>query len=708
MANIKEQIWRALGDQGETRTMTVNEDEYWITATEKNVFIREHLDYYSRQETSEIILVYYLDDRKFGLYKSNRIQSAVVHVICEAFNIDPPQMKTDEKGYLTEITPNIKIFPNAVKISMKSSSGYVCYTFPTKDSAGVEIVKGNGLFIKNNEIQEFQNNTISAWMPYWLRDHEYLLPNGESVSFHRQEKWFLTKHKIIDGSHIYYPVDLEGNPLTNDNAEAYWNSWGTNGRAKILRYICENDISIPEDFSFDMLRYHFYGKSIDSVDVNEFFEDWDEDEGCQCPRCSGYRIYQREVGHTPYYRGWSIAHYKCFHAGLNGELPTARDMLLDCNCKACKAFRRTVHTKPDFLKSEYNQAFEDLGYSDQQIVYLTADWHADPLILPDELPIPDEATVDDWRWRPRNKDFKDIFVQSKFPIYFRSMTIRHRYAATHCRLTNVEMDDVKEEAGRWLTEVFNSMLDPNCTCKLCTELKQSEEMELGVANELLIENINPESYMTAIFNIHFKEDKWRWTQVVRKKQDYIDYFQKYILYGKYCDCKYCKAFQEKVKNAEYLPQQELAAPKCPLCGNDVHQKDLIYENAEIAKAVIEKGAGRLIGIKTALCCSCYNRFRMDRARREKVLEMEVGETFRAEVRNERGRDGELRGIQPRRIKEIWPEDTPKEEKIAGTGTKAIHIDGEDIELSDFISWNNITALRLPEHIETEIETAGRG
>ena len=132
----------------------------------------------------------------------------------------------------------------------------------------------------------------------------------------------------------------------------------------------------------------------------------------------------------------------------------------------------------------------------------------------------------------------------------------------------------------------------------------------------------------------------------------------------------------------------------------MHNKDLIYQNKAIAKAVVEKGASNLIGIKTALCCGCYNKFRADRGRRQKILEMERGGTFYAEIRGEYNDEtGELVGMKRRYIKEIWPEDTPAEEKEPGTGELFV----KDIPVSEFVSLNNVT-FKLSEQQELAMQT----
>lgn len=151
---------------------------------------------------------------------------------------------------------------------------------------------------------------------------------------------------------------------------------------------------------------------------------------------------------------------------------------------------------------------------------------------------------------------------------------------------------------------------------------------------------------------------------------------------------------DKVGDSEYLPPKELEAPKCPLCGGRVHNKDLIYQNKEIAKAVIQKGASRLIGVRTALCCGCYSKFRLDRSRREAILNMKVGDSFKAEIRGEAREDGSLYGMRRRRVKEVWEKEIEKEDREPGTGALMIG----DYLISDFVSLNNIT-LKLPQEIE---------
>lgn len=719
MTTITEIIWRVLGYQGKSFDYTHNNKKYVLTATSRHIILQKRPEQpeqrysygYRRSEgytadakSSEIVLDFDLTDRTFGLYVDWELPQEIILGFKEALNIsdeDMPIYDIDANTTIGVMTPNEKRFPNVIQVPrVITERSHNYWSYPTLDYPnGETLIEGKHLKIHNGVVHKFDQNTIYNWLPHYLQD-KFQLPNGEDCHIISYGNWWLVKEKKIGDYSQWYPIDMEGKPLKGVDSDPFWKERGNNSRTLIKRLICENEVDLEEDFDDEMINYHFYGRSVDDNDIINYFENLKNNDGCcPCERCQGFKIYKREKGEAPYYRGWTIQHYKAMHAGIKGSLPSDRDLLKDCDCKACKSFRNTRERKENYLREKFYSEMKDKGYDWNEIQYITGGWKADPQIYPDEIPANGLMTIDDWNWRPKSKWFKRLFSEygKATPINFQNIAIRFKLAYLHCRLTLVEWADAPQEAASWLTEVWNTQFKPECNCKLCTELKEDPNMQLTIANELLMEPVNPATYTTAVFNVHFQTNYWS-SRELHPKQDYIDYFNTYILYGKYCECEKCKNFMDKVGDSEYLPPDELVAPKCPLCGGSVHNKDLIYQNKEIAKAVIEKGASNLIGVKTALCCSCYNKFRMDRARRARILEMNPGEYFYAEIRGERNKEGELAGMKRRTIKEVWPEDTPKEEKEPGTGTLFV----KDTPLSEFVSLNNVT-FKLPEAVENALE-----
>ena len=698
--------------------MLVNGKEYLATATSRHVVIQKKPEsryygyrsnnngYDAGDKSSQLVLDFDLTERTFGLYIDWEIHESILTAIQDALYIPDeefPQYDTNKDGNIGIIMPNKTRFPKIINVPrVINTSDYSYWTYPTLEYPnGETLIDGNHIKIHNDVVMKFDQNKIRSYVPNYL-SRKFKLENGvecEITSF--SYKWWLVKAKQIGQYRVQYPIEMDGTPLLGDDADLYWLERGRNNKTLIQRLICENEINIPEDFDDEMVTYHFYGKSFGQPDIVAYFDAFiANDNECACERCQGFKIFKREKGEAPYYRGWSMQHYKTMHAGYEGSLPTDRQLLKDCTCKACKAFRNTRDRKANYMVEKFEIGMQAKGYTTNEIQYLTGGWKADPQIYPDEIPELGEASIDDWLWRPKNAWFKDLLSDrgKAAPMSFEGLPLRVKLAYMHCRLTLVEYNDAPVEAARWLTEVWNTQFKPDCNCKMCVELKNNPDMLLTVANELLMELVNPATYTTSVFNIHFQSNYWS-NNETKPKADYIKFFNDYVLYGKYCKCEKCNKFMEKLEDSEYLPPEELAAPKCPLCNGRVHNKDLIYQNKEIARTVIEKGASNLIGVKTALCCGCYSSFRSDRARRQRILEMERGDSFYAEIRGERHEETrELLGMKRRTVKEVWPEDTPKEEKEPGTGEYFI----KDVPLAEFVSLNNVT-FKLSEQMESELK-----
>lgn len=709
MTTVKEMIWRSLGQQGKSYDIKIDDKHYLITATSQHVIIQKapkySYGYGNKPRSSELVLDYDITNQTFGLYSDWEVPEIILTAFGEALNVEIPIYDVAKNGTIGIMTPNVTRFPKVIQVpTVENNREYSYFSYPTLEFPnGESLIEGVHIKVHNQVVERFVQAKLTSYVPNYLSKKGLKLVNGIEVQIYSSNyKWWLCRQKSVgDGRVIRYPINLEGEPLTGDVADTFWAYFGDNSKNRIDRYICEGDFTLPKNFDRDIVLYHFYGKNFSGDDLETYFTSMNESDGvCPCPRCQGFTVYKREKGTAPNYRGWTMQHYKSMHAGLQGSLPTDRELLKDCSCKGCKSFRNTRDRKEMYLKEKFKTNFEAKKYNHNEIQYVTGGWKADPQIYPDEVPHIANMSVDDWLWRPKTAWFKDLFTDTAktSPIFFDNVPIRYKLAFIHCRLTLVEWKDTPAEAATWLTEVYNTQFKPFCNCKLCTELKNNPEMLLTIANELLIENVNPAVYTTAVFNIHFQSGYWS-SNATKNKQDYINYFNTYVLYGKYCQCDKCKKFMDKVGDSEYLPPKELQAPKCPLCGGRVHNKDLIYQNKEIAKAVIQKGASRLIGVRTALCCGCYGKFRLDRSRREAILDMKVGDSFQAEIRGEAREDGTLYGMRRRRVKEVWDEEIEKEDREPGTGELMIG----DYLISEFVSLNNIT-LKLPQEIEKKFKT----
>jgi len=441
---------------------------------------------------------------------------------------------------------------------------------------------------------------------------------------------------LSETRNVAYPIDIEGNPL-KEGTEDFWDT--RYGYTKFHKAICENDLDIPEDFDYERMKYHFYGRKIADQMILDFMEE-ESTTGCQCERCRGWRFYVAENGNVVEYEGWRKPHYQMIHAAHMGAMPTDMDMIMDCNCKACKSFRNTVNNKESLQYTVYSDTFRDKLYDPNARKYLTADYLTDFCIKPEEIKPYDEALVTDFHWRAKARHFKNMFETERsrhFPIKFDAIQLRYRYAYIHCRLNNVEWKDVQVKANEWLLEVFSTLMKPKCNCYVCKSLKDKSGFSMDIWQELFLDRVDNRSYPTAIVGIHFNSGGWHERNTPYTKQEVFDYFEKYVLYGKFCECEKCKKFQERIASAEFLPPEELEAPKCPICGGRVHNKDLIYNNKEIAKAIIKQGFDRLIKVKTALCCGCYGKFAAQGRRRELLFELKKGENVKIGGKNARVR-----------------------------------------------------------------------
>ena len=517
--------------------------------------------YYTKE--GRLIMSYNRETGNWGLYVPDYVTNRVFKLICGELNIKEPertihQFKIREiKGSNNEFPAQMIAFPkNRQDRDWRTKIQTTKLVRPTPEQPdGISLIKSPYIHIEDGKLTWIKSDIgdidpFDASMASFCH-YRLVLPNDIEVEFKRAwnkwDKFFLTRMRDIDGRKVWYPVDIEGNPTT-ENADTYWDM--RHGNNKFYRVICENGLYVGSSFSFDKMKYHFYGKGIKVPEIKKYLRDMLK-SGCKCERCRGYLIFQQIEKHAPSYYGWGKDHYKCIHAAHTGTLPTDYDMIMDCNCKACKAFRNTLDRKQTLQEKLYRDEFRSKAYDHDEITYLTADWNADMCIKPHQIKKPDEQSVDDFLWRARAKHFKNLFAieyERKFPLHFGSSSFRAKLAFHHCRLNGIEWKDAGEggKAAEWLQEVFSTMLKPDCDCYVCKNLKEMTEASIDVYQELLLDRVDQRAYPTAIVGIHFNTSNSYWArQTVVKKQDVFDYFEKYVLYGKFCECpvflfvKYC-------------------------------------------------------------------------------------------------------------------------------------------------------------------------
>jgi len=684
MTNLREIIYRSLGYNGESFNYYLGQNKITFSCNGNQLLIQDALT--SKEGAAEVIATIDLDDEVWGLYKPDILTKEIVDAVCKILRFKPEKLTYSdnlaEEKLLIDVEPNVKEFPNVTAVPMiKSTYSHRYLIVPTTEYPnGEERIDGENIEIFNKVVKRFVNGKIDSYIPGYLNGH-FELADGTEVFIRRKwGYWYLVKIKRVGHNTWQYPILIDGKP--DKSADKFWYYGDID--TKIIRYICESEATVPDNFATRKIRYHFYGKQFDDESVAEYFKIMSENNGsCICDRCQGWDIFYAAKQREPTYRGWGMDHYKCMHAAHVGSLPTPAQLMKDCDCKGCKTFRNTKDRKADYFRDKFNASFEQKKYTDVQKKYITMGWLADPQILPDDVKAPEEAKISNWNYRPLKKHFKQNVFEDKradLPINFYRLTLRKQLAYVHCRLIGVDWKDLEKEADKWLVEVWNTQFNPQCNCQLCSMMKSTIVMRLDVANELLIEPCDRRSYPLGLFTVHFTDRSW--DLPIRNKRDYIEYFNKFILRGEFCQCKKCVDLKEKMKDSQFLPPAELSAPTCPICGGRVHNADLIYQNKEIAKAILEQGMDKLIGVKTALCCGCYGKFINDKVRRNMIINMKKGDYL---YFNE----------DKKTVKEIFAEDIPKEEREEGTGTLMI----DEYTLPEFSSMHGV--IKLPHSLEQE-------
>jgi len=685
MSGIRETFYRALGYRGDNVEYRDSDNSFVVSSTNNTLIIQEKSGYHrtSGGKAAKLYLTVNLNDFTFGLYAPNVIKREVFDMLCHVLREKPDEIEYNDKDFLIKITPNVKEFPDVISVPVvKSTSSHRWIKFPTEEYPnGYEVVDGEHVRIENGIVEHFNNGKIYSWIPDYLTGG-FALEDGTKVAIKRNYSyWYLCTERDVGRTKVWYPITINGKP--DKDSDSYWRTEYID--EKLHRSICEQEVDVKGNFSIDKMKYHFYGRAFSDEQIKEYFDIMEEpanDGECPCPRCQGYDVYYDEKGSAPYYKGWSMEHYKTLHAGLKGSLPTDAELLRDCKCKACKSFRNTKDIKTSYMYEKFKSSFASKGYTDNQISYLTAGWLADPKILPSEIKDADKSDLDDFNWRHLKKHFHN-FVEDKGDefIRFERIPLRRRMALMHCRLTLVPWADVAEECDKWLMDVWNTQLKPHCDCKLCTFIKSAARLRLDMFVELMIEPIDKRSYPTGIFSVHFQKGRYYNVPTFPAK-DYLDHFNKYVLLGEYCQCSECLRHIERMKKSRYLPPAELETPLCPLCGSKVHNKDLIYQNAEIAKAIVEQGKDNMIGVRTALCCACYASFMSDRTRRGLIPRLTKGDYLYFNDKR-------------MTVKEVFPEEVLKENRVEGEGTLML---GE-YTLPEFASLHG--KIKLPSALEEE-------
>lgn len=585
------------------------EDNWIITA---KGFVNVYEERCNIGEPMDMILHYNVSSRKFHLYQSCPLK--YIRAITQVYGIDIPFVKIEEKK-VTELKGEDPLIDPVLPYQRTHKrygwnwSSITCSVRDWTDHNGThkEYFAENHLHILDRELYEFDPPDDDLW--YYF-PHKVSV-NGEEVRIEQRclgRDWVLTKEydwgeDQVDRYPVKFPT-LEPDP---DACEAWWgNEKNRKNSLKVKISILMNQPDLPEDFEVKRCQWHFYSRQYDEEELLQIID------GCDCYRCEAWRIYKKKEGHSPVnistlgYTGTIL-----LWIGKHGYYPKITELLKTCTCTWCNKMRDTNKFKGVKKRALINHLRGIM--SPERLKYYTWGGRAELTFDADKLPSNEsELNLNAIWFRP------SINLNWNIPPYLHDQ-VRMNLALIHARLLNMRYDEAIEESSRWLKEVQNSFLEPDCDCILCSELKTTKHISTSIFFELMIEPIDTRSYPTGIFLKHFRP-----YSVSKTKDDFIQYFKDYIMVGEFCQCNECSTWRNKIVNSKYLPPEELQRPTCPKCGNAVHNKDLIFDSAEISKKVIEQGFERFVGVKAALCCSCYGREKNKIKRLEKLSKAEKG------------------------------------------------------------------------------------
>lgn len=490
----------------------------------------------------------------------------------------------------------------------------------------------DGIVVRDDVVERWDKvetkNSLSC-LRYDLRLVDGRVAKIKSGSRHTywSTKTYLCVQKDFAGVAAYVPIYMDdGVARVAVGIDGYWGSdeelLKMRNNESLGLFIKKYNMDLPHDFSWNRARFHFYARELTREAIEEYVYG-----DCDCDRCSGFDLYYEEKGvelDVPDYLPLDKLHpMMALWAGRHGYFPKPTDMF-ECDCYKCRQMRETDKWKRLGNKLKVEEFVQLVG--EDVASYYTIGYNMD-------------IDYDIWNLPTREEDidFDKFSVRGTTPASptrvpawnLKNVEIKYQLAWKHCFFSKVRFKDRDKETERWLKEVFNSLLEPECNCVFCRRLKKTEYITKQNFHELILDNVDARSYPIILFDKHFSGRYYTTTEAMK------DYFKNYILQGTYCQCDRCRDWINKAEYAEYIPPEELKTPKCVICGNPVHNSQLIFESGDVAKAVIEQGLDRYIGARSGLCCSCFG------AQKRKVEKMErlekAGDSSIIQYEDESGR-----------------------------------------------------------------------
>jgi len=585
---------------------------------------------------------------------------------CDAANIGLPFYKSNN-GTISEIhTQSIDHFKSFGTIEHDASGrpirtfnhpsswksypywyNHYRYNWQGQDGKTYEETKGDNVHIINDELISFDagwgyvygfatgefTRNITNFQGEIVKSAKIRIENAWS-----NRRWVITTNRTINGRAYKVPVNFE----TLEPIVDCWAWWGNPDRLrnsrKVQKLILENELEVPKDLSMQRLNFHFFSRKLVLEDLKDYLLN-----GCECYRCKGFDLFVAAESREPDFSYFNMDYYRTVWSGRHGYYPDVATFFYGCECSHCKRFRKTDNYKY-YERAVIRIEIEKIlgvdnkttrGYWNRKsnlktrYLFMNNDVEIRYTLL--NLPRNEAEIWDNLDMFQVDLQYNEIFTRSNFfsGIFSDDVeSLRMAIALTHCRCNSIPFQDVFTESERWLNEVWTTQMTPECNCAICERLKLAVSMNLSLFQELMIEPIDARVYPTGLMSQHFHRG-WAYNSRDNKnvpwtKDSFIKYFNDYILTGTFCPCDKCQNSLNRMKNEAYLPKDELKTPKCPICGNLVHNKDLIYDCGEVAKRIVEQGKDDLIGVTAALCCGCHGKYVSGHKKRIALCEAPVG------------------------------------------------------------------------------------
>lgn len=449
------------------------------------------------------------------------------------------------------------------------------------------------IIIKNKELLKFEPKT--GYRPSVVPKE--VTHKGENLLI---EHGYATRSVVLAQQHTFQnekinvPVRLDLTPIRY--CEDYWGNLDYIDNYNKLRMLISQELmELPVWFEWKKAHFHFYAVPLNADILLKYLEG-----GCTCKRCRGWEIYVNKFSKAPkidYYGGLDMLGTQLIWAGKHGFFPDTDQLAYKCKCGWCNRLRKTGRYATYLKKFKLQKLGIVFEKNRRAYEYITLNKQA--TILYDYNKIPEHAEDLDLKYFRAPKD-----LINNLNVFNRQRPADN-LSLLHSWFCGLSYKEAIRALPIWKDQVFKTQLEPDCNCTICSHIKDAEKLDIRTFYELLIEPIDVRQYPTMLFMKHFSNNSNYYTYK-HNKEEMMDYFEKYILKGAYCECEICQGWLNQAKNEKYLPPNELITPLCPRCRRPIHNKRSILEMGEIAKRIIEQGIDTNIGVKSALCCGCHS------------------------------------------------------------------------------------------------------